>query len=160
MPEFKNKEEYEKWKAERLENPHATNKKPPQNYGSKIGWVLIFFLYSIILMLVLASLLGTNNSSNSTDKQKTSLPYELQNSSWDASVPAVMRWFQANLKDPESFKAIEWSPTKKVNDNSYFVRCKYRAKNSFGGYVVENRVFFMNAKGEIILIQDYDQLQK
>ena len=40
MPEFKNKEEYEKWKAERLENPHATNKKPPQNYGSKIGWVL------------------------------------------------------------------------------------------------------------------------
>lgn len=29
------------------------------------------------------------------------------------------------------------------------VRHKYRAKNSFGGYVIENKVFYLNKKGHV-----------
>jgi len=55
------------------------------------------------------------------------------------------------LKDPKSVEYIEWSKVVETYDG-YKVRCKYRAKNSFGGYVVENKIFFLDLNGYVIKI--------
>jgi len=40
-----------------------------------------------------------------------------------------------------------------VSGNSYYkywVRHKYRAKNSFGGYVIENKIFYLDEQGNVV----------
>lgn len=61
-------------------------------------------------------------------------------------MPGVERYLQMTLKDPDSYKGIEWSPIAK-NCDGYSVRHKYRAKNSFGGYVIDETVFMLNPDG-------------
>lgn len=66
-----------------------------------------------------------------------------ENSAWDGSVHTVKRYLKDNLKDPDSVQYIEWSPVSMLEhkgENYWAVRVKYRAKNSFGGYVVSNQM--------------------
>lgn len=72
------------------------------------------------------------------------------NSGWDGSVWQVKKWMKNNLKDPDSLQFIEWSPVAKDNKGDYWVRCKYRAKNSFGGYAIENTAFHLDSQGNVI----------
>ena len=76
------------------------------------------------------------------------------NSSWDGSVRQVNDYLQGVLKDPSSFEAIEWSKVVK-KDGVFAVRCKYRAKNSFGGYVIEEKLFIMDGSGRVTSVVDY-----
>ena len=81
----------------------------------------------------------------------------VSNSAWDASVWQVKRYLKKEyLLDPDSYEGIEWSAVNKKANGGYYVRHKYRAKNSFGGYVIENQVFHLNAEGEVIGVDDYD----
>lgn len=81
------------------------------------------------------------------DKFKGKL--EVENSPWDGSVHAVERYLKADfLKDPDSFQAIEWGKVVK-GCGTYAVALKYRARNSFGGYVVETRIFSLDADGVV-----------
>lgn len=73
----------------------------------------------------------------------------VSNSPWDGSVHQVVSWLQANLKDPKSLDVIEWSRIIKPDSGGFMVRCKYRAKNSFGGYIVEEKLFFLDATGKV-----------
>ena len=79
----------------------------------------------------------------------------VRSSSYDGSVRQVKTYLKRNLKDPDSFEAIEWSPLNKQSNGGYSVRCKYRAKNSFGGYVVENQVFYLDSKGNVTHYLNY-----
>ena len=47
------------------------------------------------------------------------------------------------LKDPDSYEGISWEAFGIYNkdNNTYFALHKYRAKNSYGGYVVEGKTF-------------------
>lgn len=56
------------------------------------------------------------------------------------------------LKDPDSYEGIEWGPSGiyMKENNTYFMMHKYRARNSFGGYVVENPMFILNENGDVI----------
>jgi len=74
------------------------------------------------------------------------------NSAWDSSVYQVERYLKKHLKDPGSYDGIEWSKVISVNHDTcrYAVRHKYRAKNSFGGYVIENQLFYLDKEGEVI----------
>ncbi len=64
---------------------------------------------------------------------------EVKNSPWDGSVYEVEQYLKSRvLKDPDSFQAIEWSRVVK-GCGDYAVRLKYRARNSFGGYVCSPR---------------------
>lgn len=87
-------------------------------------------------------------------KKETSTPedneseYKVYNSEWDGSVYPVELYLKKNLKDPDSYEAIEWSKVQNTDDG-YMVRHKYRAKNSFGGYVIENKIFYLNEKGHV-----------
>lgn len=83
---------------------------------------------------------------NSIDSTPT---YDIQNSPWDGSVWQVKKYLKSSLKDPKSYEGIEWSNVVKDGD-TYRVRHKYRAKNSFGAYVVEEYVFVLNEQGTVI----------
>jgi len=81
------------------------------------------------------------------------------NSAWDGSVYQVERYLKKNLADPKSFDAIEWSKVVVFNDDiirtanlkhKYAVRCKFRNKNMFGGYVINNVLFFLDAQGNVV----------
>ena len=88
------------------------------------------------------------------DDSKPNKP-AVRSSSYDGSVRQVKTYLKRNLKDPDSFEAIEWSPLNKQSNGGYMVRCKYRAKNSYGGYVVENQVFYLDSKGNVTGYDNY-----
>lgn len=81
---------------------------------------------------------------------------KVYNSAWDGSVRPVEKYLNEILKDPDSFEAIEWGPVWTKSGQEYRVRCKYRAKNSFGGYVVAHQVFIMNSQGWVVRAVDYN----
>ena len=74
------------------------------------------------------------------------------NSSWDGSVHQVERWLKSNLKDPASLEFVEWSPVVAGPNNDFEVRVKYRAKNGFGGYAVEQKLFRLDASGSVVAV--------
>lgn len=78
---------------------------------------------------------------------------KVENNSWDGSVRQVEKYLKNALKDPKSYESIEWSEVQKDGSN-YKVRHKYRAKNSFGGYVISNQIFILNRQGEVINVID------
>ncbi len=76
------------------------------------------------------------------------------NSPWDASVHQVERYLKRVLKDPKSYEGIEWSKVVPVG-SGFVVRHRYRARNSFGGYVVENKMFVLDQRGEVVEVSNY-----
>jgi hypothetical protein len=83
---------------------------------------------------------------------------DVQNSALDASVHQVERHLKNTLKDPKSYDGVEWSAVQEASagsDYKYYVRHKYRAKNSYGGYVIENKVFYLDEKGNVVKTQNY-----
>jgi len=107
--------------------------------------------------------LAANKTYNQTGSTQKLPPLEIAgddapvtNSFWDGSVAQVERWLDKNLKDPDSFDAIEWSKVFKtaLPTTPYGVRCKYRARNSFGGMNIYHQVFYMNKNGGIVRYTD------
>lgn len=80
------------------------------------------------------------------------------NNNWDHGVWQVRSYLRENLKDPQSYDGIEWSDVIKAENGTYMVRHKYRAKNSFGGYVVEEKIFVLSKDGEVMAVLDSDYL--
>jgi hypothetical protein len=138
-------------KADKCPHCGVPNKRKPIGCG---GFLLILFIIGIF-----GSIFGGSDSSTSKAPASTTPPPPVENvlnSSWDASVWQVESYLQKTLKDPDSFEAIEWSPVQKVNltTHKYIVRCKYRAKNSFGGYAVANQIFYLDKSGNVVNIMD------
>ena len=77
---------------------------------------------------------------------------EKPNSSWDCSVYQVKRYLEKSLKDPDSYEGIEWGKVQQ-NGIEYKVYHKYRAKNSFGGYVIESHIFTLDADGNVTNVE-------
>jgi hypothetical protein len=128
-------------------------------------------VYSIAALVALAilaagSIDSSSNSSSSsssggssssstreppTNSGGSSIPRNrerVSNSGWDGSVYQVKRYLKNNLKDPDSYQSIEWGPVSK-KDGGYMVRHKYRAKNSFGGYDVQDQIFMLDSEGNV-----------
>jgi len=116
----------------------------------------VFTTVILVLVALFAIVILERFMSYNARHPEENQPKEIvHNLSWDSSVPQVESWLKQNLKDPDSFEAIEWSKVIK-NANGYFVRCKYRAKNSFGGYAVENKLFMLNSSGEVTTVTDVE----
>lgn len=128
-------------------NPNKViRKKPPHlfNVDFSISKNQGYWLIAVVvIILAVIGVLSKNNQSNST----------VQNNAFDGSVYQVEQYLKSNfLKDPDSYKGIEWSKVNEVSGESYkyWVRHRYRAKNSFGGYVTEDKIFYLNADGDVI----------
>lgn len=103
--------------------------------------VILWAIYSVYSVV----------SGSSTPKAKTEqvMKTGVFNSEWDASVFQVKKWLENNVKDRSSLEYIEWSQVQLVND-FYYVRCKFRAKNSFGAFEIENRLFKLSKDGSVL----------
>jgi len=81
---------------------------------------------------------------------------KVKNSSLDASVHQVETFLKKNLNDPDSYESIEWSALNESKNSwhKYWVRHKYRAKNGYGGYVIENQIFYLDEEGHVLDYKD------
>lgn len=106
--------------------------------------ILILFTGVIVILIMIINTAFENKG-------------KVRNSPWDSSVHQVERYLKRNLKDPNSFEALSWSKVYDKNNNNsgyrYKVRVKYKAKNSFGGYVIENDIFFLDEKGNVVRVE-------
>ena len=142
---------------------------PPQNihefFQHKFTWREAW--PSVVLaLLVVGYLAKPENSPNPPAKSSSTPPPAVQsllppprkivaNSTWDASVSQVEAYLKRYLKDPDSYQSIEWSPVSELPDGKGFiVRHMYRAKNSFGGYTIDNKIFLLDAQGNVLLAAD------
>jgi hypothetical protein len=120
--------------------------------GKFVDNTISYYVSVGIMVALIIGLLGycyalpkQSNTVSSSSSPKTIV----QNSPWDGSVFQVKSWLEDNLKDPKSLEYIEWSAVQKTDDGGFIVRVKYRAKNSFGGYVIENKVFSLDSAGTV-----------
>lgn len=113
---------------------------------SRKGW---WVAAGIILCLWIAGSLS-DDSDRSSEK--------VRNSELDASVHQVKRYLKREyLADPDSYKGISWSKVTKTlpgENGTYCVRHQYRAKNSLGGYVVKNQLFYLDEDGDVVAVRD------
>ena len=73
---------------------------------------------------------------------------ESQFSPWDGAHRTVENAIEQRLKDPDSYEHIE---TRYRDDgNTLFVVTRYRAKNSFGGYVVNRATATVDLEGSVL----------
>lgn len=131
----------------------ATSSEPESSPANPIsgcfGFIVIIGI--IILLIGYCADTSTNNGNDAPEEIVT-------NSSFDASVHQVERFLKDQyLKDPDSYQGIEWSSVQVVDSEPtyrYYVRHKFRAKNSFGGYIVENKIFYLNKNGDVVDVKE------
>jgi hypothetical protein len=137
---------------------HSTKHKTIQEWSISAKIIVGLLIVITISYLYIYTYLENYGKPYTSLPPSNSTPVEVvANSSWDGSVYQVERYLRNNLKDPDSFEAIQWSPVIKIPavaqlPYSYAVRCKYRAKNSFGGYVVEEKLFSLDSKGNVVAV--------
>lgn len=79
------------------------------------------------------------------------------NSPWDGSVACVNDYLNKVLLDPYSVKYEEWSAVTFItyqDQNFWAVRIKYRAKNAFGAYILEEKVALIR-NNQVVALLDY-----
>ena len=137
---------------------------PPTTYREKFTRLSLPAKAFIIIfgLAFLSPLLGKTGHHNQRANQNQAIRSEIdtvRNNPLDGSVHQVERYLKKRLKDPESFEPIEWSqviriPIEAKSPYQYMVQCKYRARNSFGGFVIDEKVFFLDENGVIGRITD------
>jgi hypothetical protein len=114
------------------------------------------------LVLIIIVLVGYFAFFDKDNNKKSSSDETIVNSEWDASVYQVVDYLKSKyLNDPDSYQSISWSEVFKLNDTkevgfaSYQVRHKYRAKNEYGGYITEEKLFKLDYQGNVVDVRDY-----
>ena len=132
----------------------STNEAPLQApAGDRTRNMIIGVVAFVAVIVFVAVACGILMSGNHTPTEPQEIVF---NSAWDGSVAQVKTWLENEyLKDPRSVEYIEWSPVFKFDTGRFQVRVKYRAKNSFGGYVVEEKLVRLDKNGEITEVTDY-----
>ncbi len=103
----------------------------------------------------------TKPKTEKTAEQLETEVIERQFSPWDGSHRNLYRYLKENVKDPDSLEHIETRYKKNFDKNEKFnntlsVTTKYRAKNSFGGYVVEFISADYDLDGNLIRIKSVE----
>lgn len=118
-----------------------------------------FTMFFTIALFVGAFFLIRSCNKSISSMPSTGIPdidVPVENSGWDNSVFYVVQYLKSVLKDPDSYEGIEWTKVETIDQaiGKYRVRHKYRAKNGFGGYSIENQVFYLDSLGGITKIVD------
>ncbi len=79
----------------------------------------------------------------------------VNNNKLTETVWQVDAYLKGALKDPDSLQYIAWGKVL-TEGSKYLVRCRYRAKNSFGGYSTEEGVFYLNSNGQVQRVVLYE----
>lgn len=88
------------------------------------------------------------------DTQKTE---SVQNNIWDESVSQVKDYLKDSFTNWDSYESVEWGKVKKIAglNYDYVVRHKFRIKNGYGGMEQYNKIFYLNANGVVVDVQDF-----
>jgi len=127
--------------------------KSTQDKGK--GFIFEVIVFIVIIAVAIMSLPNGSVDNQTVSNSSTSSSSAVSNSSWDASVYQVKNYIKNNAKDPKSIEYIEWSSVVKNSNNNYTVRVKYRAKNSFGAFTVENKLFTLDSSGNVMGFKDF-----
>ena len=96
------------------------------------GWKIFLFSTVLIWVFILAAVFVSNEDTpEDVAKQKIEKLFD----PWDGSHRELTKVIKSNLRDPDTYEHIE--TTYEINGDSVNVMTKYRAKNGFGGHVVE-----------------------
>lgn len=150
--EVNNMIEYPKLQTKNPDSNKSPLSKNPNPITIQERIISNYFIigFSIIVVCIVIWMTSNQSSSSSDSYSNTSSVQKVMNSPWDSSVYQVEKYLIHNLNDPDSYEAIEWSKVMKISDDEYRVRHKYRAKNEYGGYVVENQIFVLDSEGNVI----------
>ncbi len=99
----------------------------------------VLFTSSLVIVVFASALYFGKAQQNSSPR----------NSPVDGSVHQVQTYLQANLRDPDSYQSIDWGKVRQ-QEGHYVVSHRYRAKNGFGGYSVEEKTFVLDSAGQVI----------
>lgn len=121
-------------------NYNSSNKNNNPSFEIPLGIKIILGVLLLAIIVVNADF--KSNSSN----DETELTTDIQS---NATVLLKVQY----LKDPDSYESISWSEPIKLDENTFQVIHKYRAKNGFGGYTVEEALIYYNTKGDITNIE-------
>lgn len=75
-------------------------------------------------------------------------------SQWDGSVQIAENYLKSHLRDPDSLKYESWSPVflfENKNNKYWATRVTYRAKNGFGGFTKESKMFLIQ-HGQVVSV--------
>jgi len=122
----------------------------PGDWGC--GSIILFLAILIILSLV-SGQLGRSCSSNSDNSGRKGSSCSSPKPTTYAQASVRMYLRNNYLKDPKSYESISWNV--RESSNGFIVHHKFRAKNSFGGYVVENGVFYLDANYNVTYFEIY-----
>jgi uncharacterized protein YgiM (DUF1202 family) len=92
----------------------------------------------------------------------TTFREEPRQSNWDSSVQTVEDYLMSHLNDASTYEAVEWYKMTRVRYDGQMVwgvRHKYRAANKFGAKILKDQVFFMEEKGKVIGVVEYETLR-
>jgi len=124
------------------------NKSKKENSNISNGCLVAIIIFVILFLIGLFMPSDSTHGTSSSNKI-------VEGSEWDGSVWQVKSWLKSNLKDPSSIEYVNWSNVNDEVNGGFSVRVKYRAKNSFGGYSIENKIFYLNSSGNVTHHVDY-----
>jgi hypothetical protein len=134
--------------------------KPLKPYECILMSIVLFVIVCYLVwvaVLIKMSQTGPRIDSGARIAYSRDAPALLENSAWDGSVRQVKDWLYENANDADSLEFVEWGPVVKLTgDFGYAVRCKYRAKNVFGGYVLKHQMFRFDVHGNFISVRDLE----
>lgn len=99
---------------------------------------------------VIKTVIEEKKSDAKQNVRQSAAPREVvENSLWDGSVSQVESYLRNTLNDWGSYKSVKWYKVVKENDGSFKVRHTFRAKNAFGGYILQDMVFALDSSGNV-----------
>jgi len=135
-----------------FENPFYVQKEKSKE---GLQWKILLILVGIVLVFSFVPRHG-KDPSKSNDRKIENYVNRKGPSQTEAMAGVRVYLKRYYLKDPDSYQGISWEAFGIYNqeNNTYFALHKYRAKNSFGGYVVEEKLFVLDSNGNVIKVVD------
>jgi hypothetical protein len=115
--------------------------------GSK-AVILFFVTFSLLSVLLMAVIEPEITKETYPKASKPLSPDEKRLGKIPFGEAVVSVYLKQSLNDPSSLKDLNCGRIT-AGSSAWEIDCKYRAKNSFGGYVVENRRFLLKGNNVV-----------
>lgn len=147
-----------------MRNRPRTRKDKPYTEGQYL--VAIGIVAAVALLVVATAVLSfteTNEYVPDPEADKAAVEREAERALEKRGILLRVKakmWLEENLKDPASLEIVEWGKPALFASGELSIVVRYRAKNSFGGYVVENWIFSMNKDDQIACAENIGDLER
>ncbi|MFC1688095.1 hypothetical protein ACFL07_00360 [Pseudomonadota bacterium] len=113
------------------------------------GSAIVLIVFALIFVGIVSDRGDETPKKPLTASELRKQKIESQFSAWDGAHQHLEKLVEANLKDPDSYEHIK--TTYRDKGDAILVVMNYRAKNSFGGYVVNRIIATYDINGNLTL---------